>query len=220
MDSRFSSQELSRRRGTVLAVAMVVIAVIAFLAGRVTAPDDNQTPIPPRSSNPEGERDGVDAPFGYEQSREGAVEAATDFTRLMAAVSDDTDAYLSRIEAIAAPEWAEEARRLAMNSLEFLRERYGSRGAFSFAPVRYRVDSYSDTAATISVWGVTVASGSKIPGIEESWLTGTLDLAWISENWRLVGQKSETGPTPELLETTDSGSDLDGFEEYGRAPSP
>jgi hypothetical protein len=140
----------------------------------------------------------------------------------MAAVPADPDSYLAAAETMAAPQYRVEARRLAQNGLEFLQERYGTGGRFSFAPLRYRVDSYSDTEATISVWGVTVAAGPKIEGVEESWLTGTLDLVWVSGDWRLAGQTSETGPTPELLQTTDSASAaiLDDFQEYNDAPTP
>jgi len=161
-------------------------------------------------------------PVGYERTEAGAVEAATNFTRVMASVPDDADAYLAAAETMAAPDWKDDARRLAQNGLQFLRDRYGSGGAFTFSPLRYRVVEYSNDSATVAVWGVTVASGPKIRGIEESWLTGTLELVWVSNDWRLADQSSRTGPTPELLQTQDGVSvdALEGFQEYSHAPSP
>jgi hypothetical protein len=110
----------------------------------------------------------------------------------------------------------EEAEELAENGLDFLADRYGEGGSFSFVPARYRVTRYSEEAAAVELWGVTLLSGPKIRGIEESWVTGTIELVWIDGDWRVAGQASEAGPTPELLTTEDSRSvdQLDGFEEF------
>lgn len=204
----------------------IVLLVLALAAGiwmgRESAPD----PVPlPGKAQPESVAEGSEVngvPVGYPHTEMGAVEAATNFTRVMASVPDDSSAYLAAAETMAAPSYRADARRLAENGLEFLRDRYGTGGRFSFAPLRYRVLSYTGGAAKVSVWGVTVASGPKTEGIEESWLTGTLDLTWVSGDWRLAGQASETGPTPELLQTSDSGgaSILDGYQEYENAPTP
>lgn len=203
---------------------LVLLALVAGLwIGRRSAPGPDSPPVttsPPRSG---GERRLVNGVrLGYPRSQEGAVEAATNFTRVMASVSAAREDYVAAVETMAAPDWRMEARRLAENGLDFVQDRYGAGGSFSFAPVRYRVVSYTDSEATIDVWGVTVASGPKIPGIEESWLTGTLDLSWISGDWRLTGQQSETGPTPELVRTKDgvTADALSSFEEYEHAPSP
>lgn len=206
--------------------ALVGVAVIvAFLAGLFLGRgSDSETETPRKAPAPVTSPDeqivnGV--PVGYARTKEGAVEAATNFTRVMASVPDDDDAYLAAAETMAAPDWKEDARRLAQNGLRFLRDRYGDGGSFTFSPLRYRVIDYSDDSASIAVWGVTVASGPKIRGLEESWLTGTLELVWI-DDWRLAGQSSETGPTPELLQTQDgvSADALGDFQEYNSAPSP
>ncbi len=177
-------------------------------------------PQPVESSVGNREVNGV--PLGYSRTERGAVEAATNFSRVLSAVPNDVTAYLAAADTMAAPEYQADARRLARNAFTFLTERYGPGGSFMFAPLRYRVASYSDAEATISVWGVTLATGDKTGGIEESWLTGTLDLVWVDGDWRISGQQSETGPTPELLQTNDSlpTEALGGFEEYTDAPRP
>lgn len=207
-------------------LAGIVLLALALAAGiwigRQSVPDS--VPVPgeaqPEPGPERSELNGV--PVGYSQTEMGAVEAATNFTRVMASVPEDSDAYLAAAATMAAPSYRADARRLAENGLEFLRGRYGAGGRFTFAPLRYRVLSYTDTAAKVSVWGVTIASGPKIEGIEESWLTATLELTWVSDDWRLAGQTSETGPTPELLQTSDSGdaSILEGYQEYDDAPTP
>lgn len=208
----------SPRRRSILVPVLVAIALVAgVLVGRALAPERDERD--PGAAPHPSEADRVisqGVPLGYPRTEEGAIQAATNFTRVMAAVPDDAEAYLRAAEAMSAPDFRSEARRLAQNGLDFLRERYGQGGKFTFAPVRYRVVSYSDNAATISIWGVTVATGPKVRGLEESWLTGTVDLTWVSDDWRLAGQHSVTGPTPELLHTGDSTDPaaLDQFHEY------
>ena len=219
----FESTNTHRPRFWLTAIAVSALALAAGIwVGRQPAPDPLPVPGEAQQEPTPGGSEENGVPLGYAQSEIGAVEAATNFTRAMASVPEDPDLYLAAAETISAPSYREEARRLAENGLDFLRDRYGTGGRFSFAPLRYRVLEYSDTGAQVSVWGVTVASGPKIEGIEESWLTATLNLTWISGDWRLAGQTSETGPTPELLQTSDSSdaSILDGYQEYDNAPIP
>ncbi len=223
MNNRFSQTENGWHRRLAAGGLLLVVLLAGIWIGRELAPDaDERLPRSTPTQLPTESRAVNGVPVGYLRTKQGAVQAATNFTRVMAAVSDDADAYVAAADTMAASEWAAEARRLAHNGLEFFRERYGTGGSFTFAPVRYRLVSYSDTEATVGVWGVTVASGPKIQGIEESWLTGTLDLVWVSGDWRLAGQTSVTGPTPELLQATESvaAAGLDQFEEYENAPSP
>lgn len=226
MDSRLSHpKDSSRYRGGVLlAVAVLVGLLVGLWIGRASAPergDDHPSESAPDSSSTE-RRIVNGVPVGYERNESGAVEAATNFTRAMASVTDDAEAYREALKTMAAPQWIRQAEEVADNGLEFLRERYGLGGSFTFSPVRYAVVDYSTTASTIQLWGVTVASGPRVQGIEESWLTATIDLVWVSGDWRVSGQQSTTGPTPELLQPEDATteSSLDGFEEYRYAPAP
>lgn len=217
-----SSASAGFGRWTVVLLLLAVLVVGIWIGRETTTEPAEQPPGRHNSSAPQESRRVNGVPLGFAQTELGAVEAATNFTRAMATVAGDSDAYIAAAETMAAPEWTSEARRLARNGLRFLRERYGATGSLTFTPLRYRVVSFSDTEAEISIWGVTVASGPKIQGIEESWLTGTLNLSWISDDWRLTGQKSEVGPTPELLQATEHlpNNALNGFQEYENAPSP
>lgn len=209
-----------RRRSVAALLGLLVLGIGIWIGGALAPDAKNSSPGTELEPDRQTKVNGV--PLGYPRTRAGAVEAATNFTMVMASVPDNPDEYIRAAETMAAPEWQTEARRLASNGLEFLVERYGAGGSYTFAPLRYRVDSYTEHQATVSVWGVTVASGPKVAGIEESWLTGTLDLVWTHNDWRLAGQTSMTGPTPELLQTTaeSTPADLKDFEEYGDAPRP
>lgn len=225
MGSRYLSSSRRRPRMLVfLALAVIGVFAIGLWLGRTSAPKLEKAFPEVLDSTPDStERllvNGV--PVGYERTEDGAVAAATNFGRVMASVSIDEQAYREAIRTFAAPQWQSEAEDLAENGLIFLAERYGSEGSFTFVPVRYRVASYSDSDARVELWGVTIASGPKIQGIEESWVTGNVELVWVEDDWRVAGQSSETGPTPELLRTEDQRAmdALNGFKEYQRAPAP
>jgi hypothetical protein len=122
---------------------------------------------------------------------------------------------------IAASQWKARAEELAQNGTEFVIERYGEGGAVEFQPVRYRVRSHSSESAVIDIWGVVLGSGPKLNGIEESWITGTVSLVWEGSQWKVSGQSSKGGPTPELLRTEEQGTVgevLNEFKEYRDAP--
>ena len=210
------------RRRLVVGTALALALLVGTWIGRGSAPENDAPPETSRGTPSTGLQVLNGVPVGYARTEEGAVQAATNFTRVMASIPTDSSGYLAAAETMAAPDFADEALALAENGLEFLRDRYGSGGSFTFAPLRYRVVSYSDSEARIEIWGVTVASGAKIDGLEESWLTGTLNLVWTAGDWRLAAQESVTGPTPELLQTQDGPSfeSLENFQEYRHAPSP
>jgi hypothetical protein len=210
------------RRRLLAAVAVALTLLVGLWIGRSSGPGTDAPQDAPEQTPSSGPEVVNGVPVGYPRTEQGAIQAATNFTRVMASVPEDASEYLAAAETMAAPEFLNDARRLAQNGIEFLRDRYGDGGSFSFAPLQYRVVGYSDSEATIQVWGVTVASGPKIQGIEESWLTGTLKLVWVNDDWRLSAQESVTGPTPELLQTSDGEGlpSLDNFREYEHAPSP
>ena len=195
-----------------VAIALVAL-VVGVLLGRLLMQDENES----------SDRAGV-APtsdHGIERSESGAVEAATEFAQLVSAPSDG-GSYRETVEQLAAPDWRTEANALATNTLEFLRGRYGSGGWWSFVPARYRVVEFSQDEATVELWGVTLATGPKIRGLEETWITGTLELIWAAEGWRVSGEDSVAGPTPELLTSDDERdvSVLQDFSEYESGPTP
>lgn len=200
-----------RRRGLWIAAAIAVVLIVGFFAGRLTAPDsvgEGSSALPDKElSTPD------------ENSELGAVEAATSIAQLIAAPTGDTASYLQAAEEIAAPGWENRARELAQGAIDFVEDRYGSDASVSFQPVRYRVRSYSSHETTIDIWGVVLASGPKVGGVEESWITATLELVWIDATWKVADQSSKGGPTPELLRTEEEvliDEVLNDFKEYDR----
>ncbi len=198
----------------IAAVVAVVLIALAYFLGRAT----NPSPRDPIADAP-----GVlmtSSPDPSIGSEESAVTAATEFARIMTGPSGDPDVYIEQMESIAAPQWSERASDLAKNAIQFVRERYGEQGRVEFYPVKYRLRSYSAEQAVVDIWGVVLGSGPKIPGVEESWITGTVNLILLDSEWKVVGQSSEAGPTPELLRTKDTATTeeiLNEFNEYSDA---
>lgn len=204
------------RRATkpLVAIAGLVLMGLGFLLGRVLSPDAN--PAPSTTTTPN------DAPAPIvARDENGAVQAATDFARIMPGPSTDVESYLLAMRDLAAPEWQDRAEELAKNAVAFVQERYGDGGQVEFHPLRYRVQSHSDENAIVDIWGAVLGSGPNLTGIEESWITGTLHLVWVDSQWMITGQSSVGGPTPELLGTDDASSAitlLEDFQEYADAP--
>ncbi|MEA2433946.1 MAG: hypothetical protein QOG54_1403 [Actinomycetota bacterium] len=216
-----STSDNARRLGLVALVVALVIA--AYFFGRQTTgePEPNMEPLPTQAGvGPTEEINGV--PLGFSHDEEGAVAAATAFAIVMTEASGDLEAYRESMNTLAAPVWQEQATELAVNGIDFFHNRYGSGGSATFAPLRYRLTGFSEDSATVDLWGVSTAFGPKHQKIDESWLTGTVELTWVEGDWRVAGQSSQAGPSPELLQTSDGlpMDSLEDFEEYGRAPQP
>lgn len=197
----------------VLVIVLLVIGIAAFLIGRGTTPDEGTEvgqPTPNESVTSQ-----------IMATEASAISAATRFARIMAGPTADSDEYLAQMESIAADEWKDRAEELAQNGIAFVIDRYGDGGTVEFQPIRYRVRSYSEDAAVIDIWGVVLGSGPKLGGIEDSWITGSVSLVWEGSQWKVSGQTSKGGPTPELLRTEEEQTVeevLAEFKEYGDAP--
>jgi hypothetical protein len=63
-------------------------------------------------------------------------------------------------------------------------------------PLAWRVDRFSTTAATVSVWFVTILSAVDVAIPQTAWRTGTFDLVWVDGAWRLAAMNDIPGPTP------------------------
>lgn len=208
------SEPFSSGRTWALRIAAgITLFLLGILIGRLVSPSDALT-TPEKAPSP------LDLPSdGSPQDVAGAIESATEFARVMSGPSGDASSYMTAMTRLAAPEWRDRSEELAENAVTFVRERYGDGGHVEFYPIRYRVDSHSDDESRIAIWGVVLGSGPKTLGIEESWVTATLDLLWVDGEWKVSGQSSLGGPTPELLRVDEaSGPTLDNFKDYGDAP--
>jgi hypothetical protein len=197
----------TQRRVFVVGIAVVAL-LVGLLLGRAISPDSDSGDEAAPSTNPTPDE---------AQTEQGAVEAATRAAQVMAGFSGDPSAYLEEARSIAAPSWKTRAEELAQGAIDFIQERYGSDSRVNFQPIRYRVASFSEEEAVIDIWGVVLATGPKISGLEESWITGTIELTWTDTGWRVSGQSSQGGPTPELLRTEEEATlseILSDFSEY------
>jgi hypothetical protein len=176
----------------------VIALLVGVLIGWLLAPSDEGGNATPPAAEPTATQESS-------QSEQGAIQAATEYARIMA--SPGGESYVSAMESLAAPDWQDRARELANNTTDFVSERYGADGRVVFHPSRYRVTSFAPDSAVIDIWGVVLTTGSKIGGIEESWVTATVELLWVGSEWKVAGQSSRGGPTPELLRT-DEGNNL------------
>jgi hypothetical protein len=216
-----STSDNARRLG--LAALVVALVIAAYFFGRQTTGESepNTEPGPtPAGVGPTEEINGV--PVGYSQDEEGAVAAATNFARVMTGATGDRIEYRASLTTIAAPSWEKDAAKIADSTTDFILERYGDGATATFSPLRYKVGLCSSISCSVDLWGVLVATGSKLNHLDESWLTVSLDLEWVTDDWRVAGQASASGPTPELFEDVRSLDErsLNGFKGYEGAPTP
>lgn len=220
----------ARGRGITLIGVLLVGIVLGVIGGFLLDGGDNEaneTPSPSapgaRGPGPHDELNGV--PVGYARTEEGAVAAAANFTLLTAKDSLlDQDALVLAMETLAAPSWVSEAQMQARNGYKFITSRYGNDANIAGAVLRYDVANFSSDQATIKLWAVSVASGSKRPNVEEVWSILSVDLEWANGDWRVTGSESEPGPAPiDLPGGAPQQSALDvmeGFDEFEGALVP
>lgn len=226
MNDRSPLNESRRSRRATLALMAFCCVLLAFVLGRVTGPETpDASPSPQDSPVPEASPQPEDLDLGAERfarTESGAAAAATSFAQIMSSITPDHEAFVEATEAVATPAWRAEARRLALNGIEFVTESYGAAGSTSFAPVRYRVSAFDQDQATVEVWGVTLAGRGSLQQLDELWATARIELSWTSEGWRVSGGSSSAGPTPARLPSDGSKSldQLEGYREYRHGPRP
>ncbi len=214
---------VTNRRALRSAVGAILVLLLGVTIGWQLGSRGNETdPVPENALNgdpgPSYEEDGV--PLGYAHTTAGAISAATSYATVMSRVGLGEVAYPKALETLAAPEWKSEARQLAENTLEFVSSEYGVGSTASFLPMRFRVESYDNSASVVAVWGVLVIEDPTMVDLSQSWLKTTIRLVWL-DDWRVDGAESLPGPAP-VLNAGDQGTEenLEGFEDYGRGPLP
>jgi hypothetical protein len=63
------------------------------------------------------------------------------------------------------------------------------------APLGYRLERFSATAASVSIWTVAIAAS---PGFapQSQWRTVRVDLTWTEAGWKVTGGRGANGPAP------------------------
>jgi hypothetical protein len=182
-----------------LAAATLLLG-LGILIGRASAGDDR----PQVTAGPGPDRTVAGVPAGFRRSEEGAVAAASAFSKAVDAVLFAPP--VERRKALATMT-TEEARQEVIDATEKIARAvakgYGlpqsarkvvSRGAF----LGYRVAGYSGDSAQVELWGVGIAGRAGGPNPKGGWGTSTVDLRWVGGDWRLAGViEARDGPTPE-----------------------
>lgn len=194
---------------------MVVVAVVALVAGvllvRLTLDAPNtarrddaasavsrRPTVPAGASGPLGESAGV--PVGFAADRRGAVAAAVAYStasqRWLYFTDDEIRAAITEIATpVAAPRLADDViADVAMARDQLARS--SGRIWWLVRPLAWRVESFSETEARVSVWTVTILSAAGVAAPQSEFLTVTLDLAWVDGDWRVDGVRDTPGPTP------------------------
>ena len=174
---------------------------------------------------------------GYDHSQQGAVAAAANFTRVLS--SDlilDTSRRRAAIAALAAPSAKARLQKTFDQAVVPLRKGLGvsdtaSDGAqvlLRATPVGWRVEDYSDEKAKVAIWVTSVGGsvgGTVAAPIREGWGTTTVELRWVSDDWKLAESTTTDGPAPiaDVAPPTAAGELVDKaneFKEFTYAPGP
>ncbi|HEY6887327.1 MAG TPA: hypothetical protein VI300_06090 [Solirubrobacter sp.] len=128
--------------------------------------------------------------------RRDAATAALTFAQELAVTGVSQAAvYGPRLGRIAAPGAEARIRAAFGKGAEEVRRLIGETGILRAVPMGYRVDSFSARAASVSVWMVALAGGSRLEPTAQ-WRVLTLDLAWTSTGWRVTDGSGGGGPSP------------------------
>ncbi len=65
-------------------------------------------------------------------------------------------------------------------------------------PVGYRIEQYSQEAATVAVWYVGIVGSGATVQPQQSWRTQVVTLVWEDRGWKVSSFESSAGPTPPL----------------------
>jgi hypothetical protein len=176
--------------------------------------------------------------IGYAHSREGAVAAAANYTQVLSSglILDDAKRRAA-INTLAAPEARASVQKTLDQAVAAMRKGFGATGAAAdnaqvlmrATPVGWRIDNYSDGAATVAIWMTSVAGSvggadGQVP-VREGWSTTTVALRWTRGDWKQVESTSTDGPVPiaDVAPPT-AAPDLIGaaeeFKEFTYAPGP
>jgi hypothetical protein len=139
---------------------------------------------------------------GWDRSEEGAAAAG-----LAYAAAEQAWLYLrvtdvaESVAAIATTDAAPRLSREVTGQVRLLRDALAASGGpvwWLVRPLAERVVSYSRDRATVAVWVVAVLSATGVAAPQCRWAIDTVELAWVSGDWRVEGIVSRPGPTPVL----------------------
>ncbi|QIQ04017.1 hypothetical protein [Streptomyces liangshanensis] len=229
----------SRSLIMVVGVVVLLLAAIAFAnrggnddpATGANAPDGAGNPTAASGVKPVTGKNGT-IPSGFAKDEQGAASAATNY-----AVALGSDGMFNRVsryailDAIYVPASATKLKTAldpAYAPAELQRLGLDAEGnpppdslfVSRAIPVGTKVESISGDTARVSVW-YTGLIGMAGPGstdpVKTTWQTGTFDLRWQGDDWKIVTDTQKTGPAPVPGDVATSGADeiSKAVEQYG-----
>jgi hypothetical protein len=186
------------RRALVITALVLLALAVGLVVGRWAIPSDSGstpaggTPTAAGAvSGPHGPSkitQGV--PSGYTRDRAGAATAAVNAVQLVVNL-----AHGQADPQVAARTWAAgDADQAAQEALATQPD--STADQTNKLPTTTRVTAYSDTAATVEVWVVSVGSSSSSGRTAADWSTKTVELRWESGDWKLRNLRTRQGPKP------------------------
>lgn len=228
---------MERRRGTRLVLGTAAVALLAagVLIGGRLGPADGDTRtvtvtvaaragnVGSKSSPPASPRESP-----LPRSPAGAVVAATAALDALGGAALLEPVRLQRaLGSVAAATALPDLRRAYGQAALQAREQLGAGTTpepvviVRAAPVGYRIERFSQDAATISVWRVGIVGSGATVEPRQSWRTETVSLVWERGAWKIAALRSSPGPTPPLATAAADASELftsiPRFEEFGAA---
>jgi hypothetical protein len=201
----------SRHRRVLVAALVVAALLVGVFVGR-RGHHATASPTPVTSPTPGA---GVAAlvpvgptrmvagvPVGWRHDRAGAAAAAAGYVAAAGRLA--TAGPISRTDGIRAMATATTATaqvNAVEGALNAIAAKLGGPTEATLwvdAPVTVTVTAYTDTAATVRVWGVSIigAAAPDASGPQSVWRTSTVELVWESEDWKTRSIMAAPGPTP------------------------
>jgi len=166
---------------------------------------------------------------GFARDEWGAVEAALAYTAASQRWLYLPDRQVAEAVAqIAAPRSADTLVAEAVEETRTARDELAkSEGPVWWwvHPLAWRVETYSDSRASVAVWTLSVLSATGVAVPQSEWMTVTVDLEWVEDDWRVAAMRDRPGPTPiasprdEPWDATPFAETLDGFTRLGEEPA-
>lgn len=152
-------------------------------------------------------------PAGWRHDQAGARAAAISAVHLTGSIA--RAGFITRsdmIGEIAADRFAPRLAKTSARQLDELMVQVGSAELtpseliWDELPLTAKVTRSATDLPRVRVWSVLVVGAPGIGVPRQAWRTVTVDVAWERGDWRVAGWSAEPGPTPVVVDPTDTAS--------------
>jgi hypothetical protein len=201
------SRIMTNRTVTILAAGTLLVGV---LIGRASANDGGK-----QTTKPSVPVSGNLDPKSYPHTKEGAASAAQRYyDALFRAAMSSPEQRRAVVDEVANAAMRQEITKTVDQTAEALAKLFDlpkdqAQVVTRFAPLGYRVLSYTGQSARIDLWALALFGKPDVGhGIAPQYKTATFDLSWERSAWRLAGSgEIKDGPTP-IPDNPQAGADL------------